>query len=383
MSLTTRLALGAFLLAFGILIPTQTKAGDLGGPTGVADLEERVAELETLSVKKGNRRVSLQISGQISKAFLWVSDGSESRSEVIDNHVSGTRLSFSGSAKISPTFSAGYVIQVGINDQPVVPIMDDHITIRHSYWWMEGAVGKFSMGLTSMASDGAAQTTLANTDVASRLMSIQPLSNAFLAGADLPFNELRRNVVRYDSPNLGGFTASASWARGDTPFGFGVSEDQAWDLAIRYAGEFGGFRVAAAVAYSKQDGNIGLTPLISAGRDTVLSGSVSLMHMNSGLFVNVGAGDVKGDDMLGDFRMGHVQAGIQKKLSTWGATTFYGEYARLQVAGSTDADPVFYGLGITQNIEAAAMDVFLAGRQYDLDGNDPLRTLMVGARINF
>jgi predicted porin len=381
MSLTTRLALGALLLAFGIITPVN--AGDLGGPSGVADLEERIAEIESTVVRRGNRRVTLQISGQVSKAILWVNDGSESRSEVMDNHISGTRLNFMGEAKISPALSAGYVLQVGLNDQPVVPVADDHITIRHSYWWVQGAAGKVSMGLTSMASDMAASTTLANTDVASRLMSIQPLSNAFLLGADLPFNDLRRNVVRYDSPNMGGFTASASWGRGDTPFGFGTSEDQAWDIALRYAGEFGDFRTAAAVAYSKQDGNIGLTPLISAGRDTVLSGSLSVMHMPSGLFVSAGAGDVKGDDLLGDFRMGHMQAGIEKKLNTLGATTFYGEYARMQVDGSTDSDPVFYGLGLIQNVEAAAMDVFISGRQYDLDGADKITTVMGGIRIRF
>ena len=39
-------------------------AADLGGDC-CADLEERVAELEATTVRKGNRKVSLSISGQV------------------------------------------------------------------------------------------------------------------------------------------------------------------------------------------------------------------------------------------------------------------------------------------------------------------------------
>ena len=44
-------------------------AADLGGSC-CADLEERVAELEATSVRKGNRNVSLQVYGQVNRALL-------------------------------------------------------------------------------------------------------------------------------------------------------------------------------------------------------------------------------------------------------------------------------------------------------------------------
>ena len=43
----------------------SARAADLGGDC-CADLEERVAELEATTARKGNRRVSLTISGQVS-----------------------------------------------------------------------------------------------------------------------------------------------------------------------------------------------------------------------------------------------------------------------------------------------------------------------------
>ena len=46
-------------------------------------------------------------------------------------------------------------------------------------------------------------------------------------------------MVRYNSPTFGGFSVGASWG-----------EDDMWDVAARYAGEFNGFKLAAAAAYS-------------------------------------------------------------------------------------------------------------------------------------
>ena len=53
-------------------------------------------------------------------------------------------------------------------------------------------------------------------------------------------NGLTHNVVRYDSPTFAGFSVSASWG-----------EDDMWDVAGRYAGEFSGFKIALAAAYTE------------------------------------------------------------------------------------------------------------------------------------
>jgi hypothetical protein len=64
MKSTSRYALAAAASLFvGALAITPAKAADLGGDC-CADLEERVAELEATTVRKGNRVVSVQIYGR-------------------------------------------------------------------------------------------------------------------------------------------------------------------------------------------------------------------------------------------------------------------------------------------------------------------------------
>ncbi|MCG8562955.1 MAG: hypothetical protein MI824_24405, partial [Hyphomicrobiales bacterium] len=62
---TSRFAIAAAAGLFaGGLALTPAQAADLGGDC-CADLEERVAELEATTVRKGNRKVSVKLSGQI------------------------------------------------------------------------------------------------------------------------------------------------------------------------------------------------------------------------------------------------------------------------------------------------------------------------------
>ena len=49
----------------------SAKAADLGGDC-CADLEERVAELEATTARKGNRKMSLTITGQVHRMVLWL-----------------------------------------------------------------------------------------------------------------------------------------------------------------------------------------------------------------------------------------------------------------------------------------------------------------------
>ncbi len=74
-----KLSLGA-LVAAGLLMGGLTagsaSAADLGGNC-CADLEERIAELEATTARKGNRKVSLTISGWVAEQVMWWDDGVE------------------------------------------------------------------------------------------------------------------------------------------------------------------------------------------------------------------------------------------------------------------------------------------------------------------
>src|SRR5436853_4485922 len=108
----------ALLAAFGFAAVgiTPAAAADLGGDC-CADLEERVAELEATTARKGNRKMSLTVYGQVNRSILYWNDGSRSNTAIgLDNHNSASRFGFMGSAKISPAWSAGYSLLLDVAD---------------------------------------------------------------------------------------------------------------------------------------------------------------------------------------------------------------------------------------------------------------------------
>ena len=62
----SRLAIAAVFCVMGaaVFVHKPAKAADLGGDC-CADLEERVAELEATTVRKGNKKVSVTLYGKV------------------------------------------------------------------------------------------------------------------------------------------------------------------------------------------------------------------------------------------------------------------------------------------------------------------------------
>ena len=104
-------ALGMTLGGFA-MSATPAKAADLGGDC-CADLEERVAELEATTVRKGNKKVSVTLSGWVVKYGAWWDDGHEQNFYVGDKDTTlSSHFQISGSAAIAPGWSGGYTIAV-------------------------------------------------------------------------------------------------------------------------------------------------------------------------------------------------------------------------------------------------------------------------------
>jgi len=96
----------------GAYAHAPAKAADLGGDC-CSDLEDRVAELEATTVRKGNKKVSVTIYGQVNRAVLWWNDHVESNTYAgIDNNYESSRFGLKGSAKITGDWSAGYRLEV-------------------------------------------------------------------------------------------------------------------------------------------------------------------------------------------------------------------------------------------------------------------------------
>ncbi|MGE5261221.1 MAG: porin, partial [Actinomycetota bacterium] len=84
------IAVGVTLMG-GMVAQTPAKAADLGGDC-CSDLEERVAELEATTVRKGNKKVSVTLYGKANKAVLFWDDGAETNTYVVDNNYESSRF---------------------------------------------------------------------------------------------------------------------------------------------------------------------------------------------------------------------------------------------------------------------------------------------------
>jgi predicted porin len=484
------LALALAVAAVGGAAPAR--ADGLPGGNCCADLEERVAELEATTVRKGNRRVSLTLSGQVTRQLMYWNDGDQNDVYSVDQGLNTSRFIFSGKAAINPEFQAGFSMEIdlriGSRSNQVNQIDDDGfsgsggilggaalgdgiggagdsvIGIRTANWWLESQhLGRLTVGRLRSATDGISTIDLSNTGV---VVNSEPgeyqeaflmrngvgrLSNtAGVLGATWatqcggpsaagPYSSdcfdhgpSRRDAVRYDTPTFWGFTASGSFG-----------EDDFWDVALRYAGEWHGFRVAAGIGYrwfeDREPDVLVIGPpdhkLNDTGRRQLLT-SASIMHVATGLFVS---GAYTNYDFVGsnanerfggvagvgpsrpDIPLWWVDAGIQQNWTGWGATTFYGEWGRFDdgtvgllasvaypglgpAAGGgflgaplvLDSDVVWWGAGVVQKIDAAAMDFYVAYRQYQADatisggpanqipgGLNDIWLIQAGARIQF
>jgi hypothetical protein len=204
------------------------------------------------------------------------------------------------------------------------------------------------------------------------------------------------NSVRYDSPVFGGFSVSASWG-----------EDDDWEIAARYAGKWNDFKVSLGAGYSENtDERISGTVVMASKDSQFFQAGGYIEHQPTGLFVHAAYGREDNNGALltngkiaPDSHHWYVKSGIRRKWIPLGATVLYGDYAQYDdqlgtaalALGATGSTFSRYGGGVAQEIDAAAMTVYLKVQHYDADvSGTPVLTdlqgldlVSVGGLINF
>ncbi len=320
------------LLGSAAMVSSQAMAGGAIGGNCCADLEERVAELEATTARKGNTKVSLQISGNVAYA-LFLNDagngGDISLGQTIANQ---SKFRFVGKARINSDLYAGYRVEFGIGGVDAGTYARNNaaagagpLTLRYNDIFVGSKTfGKLTVGFGSLASDFASEVDLSGT-----IYYAGGSLNEWNAQANLDGGRTER--VRYDSPSLAGFKVSASWQDNDTV-----------DVALRYGGALGDFTVAAAVAYEETDAGSGKT-----------TGSASILHRPTGLSLSAAAGETDTTTALGINEFWYVKAGVQRKVFAAGSTAFSVDYHDVN---DGDADKI--GVQLVQNIDAAGMKIY-------------------------
>ena len=401
----------------------SAQAADLGGDC-CSDLEERVAELEATTARKGNRKVSLTISGWVNESVTFWDDGTESNVYIGTNSLEQSRFKLAGEAKINKDVSAGYTLEIGVNGHASnkwnqdslnggSTSNDNVLTLRKSAWFIKSKTyGKVTVGLDGTSTyhllddaDGANTRNYSDAEAAAVYQgSFLIRSNGAYTSNKLtwgnvmggwnngtPGQSSRRNIVKYDSPEFGGFTASASWG-----------EDDMWDAALTYKGKIQDIKLLGKIGYGEST-DPAATKCGGSDADfkcTWWGAAGTAMHEPTGLYVYGGYGSQKIDSLtpgLDDTSTTwFVQPGIERKWHELGKTTIYGEYRKDEAGANPNktlgADLTFYSAGVVQNIEAAAMDLYVMYRHAEGDyvtdkgvntNIDNFDMVISGARIQF
>lgn len=407
-------------IAFLLLGSASTSyAADLGGDC-CSDLEERVAVLEATTARKGNRKVSLVVSGSVNTAIFAWDDGIDSDVYVGDDnsYTISNVLRFHGSAKINSEWTAGYKIAIdilgdgsggailGINQANDDASLLPGINQTESYMYVESKqLGRLSWGFLSGAADNSAalvdpsgsywaslapifrgqgfflrnsngatyNNTAGLTGTASTVGSGTNLNWGDFAqcqtlggvGVGTDCNGLSTNGVLYDSPVIAGFQLSVGWG-----------EDDYLDVALKYNNTINDFLVSAAAAYTDNSDNNSETEYYQV--------QVGFLHQPTGIFAIGSYGNEVRDTFNGTARPVGMEknaeaywfkAGIKQQYNSLGKTAIfadYGEYkdqfgVNIFNAGVTGSTYSRYGVGINQWIDAASMQIYGRWVRFELD----------------
>jgi hypothetical protein len=282
---------------------------------------------------------------------------------------------------------------------------------------MAGAVTTIDLG--GISAGASASLAIVNGSFLLRGPAGQYYATKWLSFVDPAANRGRQNELLYDSTEIMGFIFSSS-----------IAEDGSnWGTMLRYANEFSGIRVAAGIGYehygqvaARADCVVingvcanppGYGPANLDGPAPNVNSwgaAFSVLHIPSGLFAQghylridfdedspttpapapflgqLGPGRIPADQWL-------IQAGITKNWFGFGNTALFAEYSRNSgwgagggpltpngidyanlttpgaqaVNGVTNSEVTMYGFGVTQHVDAAAIEFYLDYRRFSAD----------------
>ena len=225
--------------------------------------------------------VDFAISGQINRAAMYADDGNTAKWFFVDNDNSSTRFRFTGSNDFDHDLSVGIVWEVEMQsnasnkmdmDQSGDIASDEiHFDERKMEFYVGSPWGKGTLGQGDMAANSTSEVDLSGTTVAA-YSSVGDVGGGFefqnngtgiditVGGSRSNFDGLsRKDRVRYDTPKFAGFYAATS-----------TGNSSIWDVALRYAGDFGWAKFAAAAGWSDYGTS-------SDTNDNIFSSSASML----------------------------------------------------------------------------------------------------------
>lgn len=321
-----------------------------------------------------------RIYGHINWGVLVYDDGRETEVYApLDNANSVSRLGLLVERPLADDLLATVRLEAGygpyssfsvnqLDRDPDWEINEDRIrwidlNLRHDSY------GALSVGQGGMATNGAALVDFSGTNVIAYSSVADSAGGQFLRFTDptRPIDEApairaayqgfdgpRRVRVRYDTPPVMGFHASAAYGRNLLTTDSSQHDEDLFDLSLTYGGTLGDFRLGAAVGY-----------FWDRFDREVVSGSASVLHQPTGLNLSFASAELDTGSRTADYWW--TKVGIRRSLFALGDTAFSVDYYAGRDMTINGAESESIGLAVVQNINSANTELWLTWRTYDYD----------------
>jgi len=267
---------------------------------------------------------SMSVSGHINRVIILSDNGNGTTLGQADNAgVSESRFRIKGAAK-SEAMTISTLVELGVTGNNSLSSQANadtsRIRIRHSVISVANNMGKLSVGQTWAADWLATSSNLSGTGnagfhdgqtIGGEALNVNGNTGTAASGVSvggvLPaFTGYRKNLIKYVTPNMNGFTGEASFAAADHAA-----------ASLRYSGDFNGTKVAGTAAWgsraaaaNKSEAGGSLAVALAGG----LNGSVAYSRRNLNGNVAANAG-LNNPEMWG--------AGIGYTMGANGVTAWY------------------------------------------------------------
>ena len=354
-------------------------------------------------VIQSKSKASVAISGQIQRAFFYVDDGSSERVRHGEHGQSESGIDIKGSSAVNKDVKASFHIDMDVDTQQQNPdgtvnggfggeASGDINTPKVYAALAHSSMGKVAIGRNSAAADGVAHTQLHGAygfSAALMLANIGDIQLRNTTDQSLSGNNIdtrfstalsdpggRSPMIRYDTPRVGGFAAAISHEdAGHVSFG------------ANYGGSVGPFKVSVKTGYHNGDGDadnvaaVGSSIMHSSG----LGGGFNYSLVMDGVQDTTANQDTAMSDQ--DIHQWYAHVFYKSKFSEMGATTLLGEWQQSRDFGASGAEGNSFGVGIGQNIDAAAVSLYMKYIHVDVDETgqsyEDVQAVESGIRMKF
>ncbi len=344
---------------------------------------------------------TLRFYGQINKGVLSYDDGQETESYgLIDNDNSNTRFGLTYTQKFGDEWTYLGTIEIAYapfstgntsilqQSPPSSAYEFTNANIRKiDNKFSHPRYGAFYLGQGDMASNNTAEVDLSGTTVISYSSVSDSAGAQLLRQSDGTLSDIeikdaftnydglsRKTRIRYDSPLWSGFGLRTSYGRDLLSDDSVVRDQDLYDIAAVYEGEFNDFKVVAQTAYSWKGSDI-----------TIFDASGSVLHVPTGLSFTAAAGTQDKSDVSGSY--GYAKIGWQGDLVSWGKTAVSVDYYGGSDIAAEGSDSESWAFSVVQNVPRWNTELWMTWREYDYSETDTefdsASAFFVGARFKF